>query len=1033
MRRESGISSFSVILVTVALSLVGLFSATRLKLQYTPAVKEKTVNVTFSMPGASAMVVENEVTSRIEAVLSTIRSRSRIVSQSSDGSGRVSVTFDKYADIASVRMEVASAIRNLYPQLPDGVSYPTVSLTSEGVKRKLAVSFCVRSDRSPREISSYIDDHMLIPLSSVPGVNDVMQYGGTSYSWNIVYDSDLLRSLGMSPSEIAAAVRDCIGDVSAGLVTVDGERFPVQVTKGGCGSLEDIPVCRKGDRIIFLRDVAKVRYEELPPTSYYRINGQNTVTVNCYVDPDTNLLSVCSDLRKTVSELAALSPQWMSVTVEQDSSEYLRDELGRIYFRTGLCILILLLFVLVVYRSWRMLGFVFLTIMANLLVAMGLYALLDIRMHIYTLAGITVSIGIIIDSSIMMTDHYARHRDRSVFPSLVCAVLTTVAAVSVVFLLPDEEKASLTDFCAVIAVNLSVSLLVAYFFIPAAFRGSAVLTREKKTPRWENAYRKYISWAAGHRWVLALVLVLSFGIPTCLIPDKPKEDQKFWKAVTEWEPYAQNRRTVDSWLGSSFALFYRALDRGNFYREPVRTSLMIHAGMPEGCTVNQLDEIVSRMENYLSQFDEIQTYTTSISSYDDASIQVFFKPEYEDGPFPTALKSDVITTAMNFGGATWRVTGVNDSYFNNNVVTNYKSNGISLTGYNYEALTLYASILMEKMSQYRRISEPELWGEGYRAAPKDEFVMSYDSYAMALAGVTPGQYFRALQSHLYDQGIGSVMYGGELTPIYLVSSDREKYDLWNMNNAALTVDSTEVKLPGIGKVRKIKAGIPIRRVNQSYEVNVRYDFIGSWQLSSECTRELVDYMNDEVLPVGFNAAAQGGWWNDDARKQYGGLILLVLAIIWVLCSIAFESLHKSLCVLLMIPLSFVGTFLVFGLSDLTFDKGGFAAFVMLGGLVVNAAIYLIYAFDRIRKSAPDASAADIYLLAFREKLRPIALTVISTILGLLPFLSDGPTEVFWFDFAAGTIGGLLFSFIALIFLLPPFLIGARTVKKHKRS
>jgi multidrug efflux pump subunit AcrB len=124
----------------------------------------------------------------------------------------------------------------------------------------------------------------------------------------------------------------------------------------------------------------------------------------------------------------------------------------------------------------------------------------------------------------------------------------------------------------------------------------------------------------------------------------------------------------------------------------------------------------------------------------------------------------------------------------------------------------------------------------------------------------------------------------------------------------------------------------------------------------------------------------------------------------------------------MIPNSFIGLFLVFGLTDFAFDQGGFAAFVMLSGIVVNAGIYIISTYLGLQKHqlSKDASAERLYIKAFSQKIGPISLTTVSTILGLLPFLFEGPKEVFWFDFAIGTIAGMVFSIIAIIFVLPIF-------------
>ena len=120
--------------------------------------------------------------------------------------------------------------------------------------------------------------------------------------------------------------------------------------------------------------------------------------------------------------------------------------------------------------------------------------------------------------------------------------------------------------------------------------------------------------------------------------------------------------------------------------------------------------------------------------------------------------------------------------------------------------------------------------------------------------------------------------------------------------------------------------------------------------------------------------------------------------------------------------SVIGLFLTFGLTNLSFDQGGFAAFVMLCVIVVNARICILLTFKDIRLLGPGASNVFIYLKAFCLKIIPIMLTVVSTVLGLVPFLIDGPQEVFWFDFAIGTIGGMLFSVIAIILVLPVFAI-----------
>ena len=257
--------------------------------------------------------------------------------------------------------------------------------------------------------------------------------------------------------------------------------------------------------------------------------------------------------------------------------------------------------------------------------------------------------------------------------------------------------------------------------------------------------------------------------------------------------------------------------------------------------------------------------------------------------------------------------------------------------------------------------------------------------------------------------------------VLLRSSDSDSYDLWHVLNEPVEVDSVKAKLSVAGSIVKKRTGLDIRKKNQSYEINVCYDFIGSRELSMSLKRNMTDYMNEEVLPVGFKAEFSGGGWFERHKDRYAWLILLIIAVIYVMLAMSFESLKLPFAVILMIPVSFIGLFLAFGLSELTFDQGGFAAFVMLCGIVVNAGIYLVRTYQKTE----GPNRLRCYVKAFNHKVNPILLTILSTILGLLPFLSDGPEEVFWFDFAVGTISGLLFSMIAMYFYLPIFVLSRR--------
>jgi multidrug efflux pump subunit AcrB len=170
------------------------------------------------------------------------------------------------------------------------------------------------------------------------------------------------------------------------------------------------------------------------------------------------------------------------------------------------------------------------------------------------------------------------------------------------------------------------------------------------------------------------------------------------------------------------------------------------------------------------------------------------------------------------------------------------------------------------------------------------------------------------------------------------------------------------------------------------------------------------------------------YWSRENSKQYS-LLLLIFVIVYFMCSILFNSLRQPFSIIFVIPISFIGIFLTFYLFRLNFDQGGFASFVLLCGLSVNANIYIINEYNNILKSR-NISPLKAYIKAWNAKISPIFLTVISTILGFIPFMIGQYKEAFWYPLAAGTIGGLIVSLIGTFCFLPLFM-GVAKQKKEK--
>ena len=189
---------------------------------------------------------------------------------------------------------------------------------------------------------------------------------------------------------------------------------------------------------------------------------------------------------------------------------------------------------MVVSRSFRVLAILSISLVANLLIACAFYYLLKVEIHIYSLAGITVSFGIIIDNSILMVTHLQKQKGVRIFISILAATLTTLGALSVVFFLKENQKILLVDFTYVMLINLSVSLVISLFLVPALMEKLYRQKSETKAPvkvrrrvvKITNVYRRFIGFEKKYKWAFFVLIILAFGLPVGSIPGKIEKDTK---------------------------------------------------------------------------------------------------------------------------------------------------------------------------------------------------------------------------------------------------------------------------------------------------------------------------------------------------------------------------------------------------------------------------------------------------------------------------------------------------------------------------
>ena len=221
-KTERGLASFSIIIAFLCLSLVGLALMPMLSVKLSPSRTLQSLSISYSMPGNSSRIIEAEVTSRLEAMLSRVEGVERIYSTSDNGSGSITLDMDKRADMDAVRFEVSTIVRQIWPQLPEGVSYPQIwtSRSNDKASRPF-MSYTLNAPASPILIMRYAEDHIKPVLGQLKGVQRVELSGATSMQWQLEYDNMQLASLGIGMNDILTAIQEHYGKEFLGICPME--------------------------------------------------------------------------------------------------------------------------------------------------------------------------------------------------------------------------------------------------------------------------------------------------------------------------------------------------------------------------------------------------------------------------------------------------------------------------------------------------------------------------------------------------------------------------------------------------------------------------------------------------------------------------------------------------------------------------------------------------------------------------------------------------------------------------------------------
>lgn len=986
------------VFVAVLLALIfGYLSLQRLPIQLTPEVESPEITITTQWRAAAPQEIEAEIVEPQEKVLRGLPGMTNLLSKVRRGQGEITVTFSMETDLKRGLIEVMNRL-NRVPRYPVDAEEPVLS-TVGGDSRPIAWFIIKPLPGNERDIASYhdfIEEVVQTRFERVPGVALSEVRGGRKREVRITFDPYKAASLGVQ-LPVAAELAGGNEDVSGGVVDVGKRRYTMRYTGAMSeDALEQMIIEWRDGLPVHLRDIATVDVRMEDRTSFVITKGAPAIAVNAHRETGVNELEVMVRLQEAMQELSEGPLQRARLSIEQvyDETIYIHRSIRMLSNNLAMGIVLAVAVLWWFLRKFRATLMVAVSIPVSLVVA---FMVLDFSAHtinVISLAGLAFAVGMVLDAGIVVLENIVRLRERGasaneaaleaptqVWGALLASTATTVAIFLPIVFLRDEAGQLFADLAITIAGAVVISFIVALTVIPTAAR-QWLADSELVDPHhhwWERATAG-IMRLTNLRWMRISWVIVLISVPM-----------------------------ATTWL---------LLPKADYLPEGNRNLAFAFILPPPG---TNLDTLEKEMGNVIAE--RLQPY---VDGREEPQIKHYFFVAFSAGMFMGMRAEDEERAAELVPLIHKATRGFPDTYAFGRRASLFGGFGegntieMNLQGRNIE------EILKAGQTGYELISEV-IPGASVRPFPElilaePELRLIPDDHRIAEAGwnrKTMAQISRALGQGLY---VGDYFDGDERLDVIL------RVMPWDTPEqlAAIPLATPMAGIQPLGELLKVErtAGPDqIRRLDRRRTITLQVTPPGGLSLE-----ETLDTLKQEVEPTLLNMMPE------DAEVRYSGTadkllsalrnmaqsFLLAVIILYLLMSALFRSFLDSILVLLILPLATFGGVIALRLGSISMDLITMIGFIILLGLVVNNAILLVHQTRSAEREG--ISRRDAVEQAVHLRLRPILMTTLTSIFGMLPLLLvPGAGTELYRGMAAVIVGGMAVSTLFTLILLPSML------------
>lgn len=1011
----------SMIYIAFALMAVAAWINLPMEVEITGNFPRLSVETRWGMTAPEA--VQALITSPIEALVVTIPGVSHVYSESSRGRSSIDIELEEKANVDLVVFELTDRISLIRDDFPPGSDPPRVSRDAPrqfAQEQRPLVQYLLLSPRPLSDLRRWALDELQVRFESIDGVGRADIVGGTDPFLRITVNSEMAELYNIQPATVWSAVRTVNQTLPLGQVEMLGTAYAVRVqhTIEDLERLRALPVAKVGGTIVRVGDVAKVETVYEPAPSFVRVNGEQRVLLSVYRRPGTDTLDVAKAVRARMAEVVAILPPDITVEPYSDQAEELEAELALLTRRLLIILAIVGVLLFAMLRDLKTPLFLGASLAAALsLTIIALYHF-EVPVNLLTLTGLALAFGMMVDNAVVVLENIVRYREQGMAPleaaergtsevlvPVLAATLTTVAVFGPFVIFQGRLRDYYLPLALAVTFSLASSFFVAMTLMPAAAARGWVFSAPRFGREPGKGYRKVLAVGLRHPWVILIVV---------------------------------------SMVGYySWRLFDENVPSGGFRFSTYRDRLSVRLTLPEGTEAARIEEEIRPFEEYALSIPDTERVELGVyTANNSATLTVLFPPALETTAYPLLVKDEMIGMATRYAGVSISVNGFDtDPYYNSGLSygPSYNS-GIHVFGYNYDQLGNIGDVIVEMAQQHPRVEDATVTagGRGYRSVGS-ELILTIDRQALIPHGINVDQVIAQANGLMRGQTIRypGFKVGSEEWELRIKTEGVDQRTLQQLLDEPLRGGAGRgVRLRDVLRVESRAVPGVITRDDQRYDRWVRWEYRGSSRARANYEEAIFQALE---LPPGYSAEKSSNrfFLTREEELQIRMVAYTALIIIFLILASLYESLVQPFIVLLTVPAAWIGVFLIYYFTGKAFDPSARIGVVLLSGIVVNNAIILVDHINLRRRQGLELFEAIVTGAA--ERVRPILVTSITTIGGLLPLVVvQGSEQIsgnqdMWTNLALSTIGGLTVATILTLSVTPIlYLLAERGRAKARR-